>query len=281
MSPPAPKTVPPARRGVPPHGGIPPAVFAAINDRLDELERENRVRILLAVESGSRAWGFPSPDSDFDVRFVYAHDLGWYLSLDSRRDVIELPIEGDLDINGWDIKKALSLLIKPNPVLLEWLQSPIAYRADEGVKNQLMALANRTAHRRPLMHHYLHHGRAQFRDHIDGRDTVSLKRYFYVVRPALALRWIRQHPDRLVPMALPELLSGLDMPGHAVSAIEDLISRKTRSRELGEGKRSRVLDELVLTEFELAERSAPERTPIPLDLLDGANSLFRELVRAP
>ena len=279
MSPPTETTVTHLARGAP-HGGIPPAVSAAINHRLDELERENRVRILLAVESGSRAWGFPSPDSDFDVRFVYAHDVDGYLSLDMRRDVIELPIEGDLDINGWDIKKALSLLIKPNPVLLEWLQSPITYRADEGVKSRLMALAKRTAHRRPLTHHYLHHGRAQFRDHIDGRDTVSLKRYFYVVRPALALRWIRQHPDRLVPMALPELLSGLEMPGHAIGAIEDLITRKTRSRELGQGKRSPVLDELVLTEFELAEKAAPERTPIPLDLLDSANTLFRELVRA-
>lgn len=254
---------------------------AAINDRLDELEHENRVRILLAVESGSRAWGFPSPDSDFDVRFVYAHDVDWYLSLDTRRDVIELPIEGDLDINGWDIKKALTLLIKPNPVLLEWLQSPITYRADEDAKSRLMALAKRTAHRRPLIHHYLHHGRAQFRDHIDGRDIVSLKRYFYVVRPALALRWIREHPDRLVPMALPQLLSGLDMPGHAVSAIEDLMARKGRSRELGEGRRDRVLDELARTEFELAERTASERTPIPTDLVDSANGLFRRLVGAP
>ena len=239
------------------------------------------MRILLAVESGSRAWGFPSPDSDFDVRFVYAHDVDWYLSLDTRRDVIELPIEDDLDINGWDIKKALSLLLKPNPVLLEWLQSPITYRVDEGVKSRLMALAERTAHRRPLVHHYLHHGRAQFRDHIDGRATVSLKRYLYVVRPALALKWIRQHPDRLVPMALPQLLSGLAMQGDAVSAIEDLIARKTRSRELGEGKRSSVLDDLALTEFELAERTAPEPTPMPPDLLDSANSLFRQLVRAP
>ena len=253
---------------------------AAINDRLDELEHENGVRILLAVESGSRAWGFPSPDSDFDVRFVYAHDVDWYMSLDTRRDVIELPVDGDLDINGWDIKKALSLLIKPNPVLLEWLQSPITYRADGGVKSRLMALAERTAHRRPLMHHYLHHGRAQFRDHIEGRDTVPLKRYFYVVRPALALRWIRMRPDRIVPMALPQLVSGLDIPGQAVGAIEDLISRKARSRELGEGQRSCVLDELVQTEFELAEKTAPEPTPTPLDLLDSANSLFRQLVRA-
>ena len=280
MSPPAPKNAPGLPSRAPP-GGIPPAVFAAINDRLDELEHANRVRILLAVESGSRAWGFPSTDSDFDVRFVYAHDVDWYLSLDTRRDVIELPIEDDLDINGWDIKKALSLLLKPNPVLLEWLQSPITYRVDEGVKSRLMALAERTAHRRPLVHHYLHHGRAQFRAHIDGRATVSLKRYLYVVRPALALKWIRQLPDRLVPMALPQLLSGLAMQGDAVSAIEDLIARKTRSRELGEGKRSSVLDDLALTEFELAERTAPERTPIPADLLDSANSLFRQLVRAP
>ena len=88
-----------------------------IVNRLEEIERSESVRILLAVESGSRAWGFPSPDSDYDVRFLYARPRDWYLSIDARRDVIECPIEDVLDINGWDIRKALHLLLKANPVL--------------------------------------------------------------------------------------------------------------------------------------------------------------------
>jgi len=104
---------------------IPPAARMRILADLGRIEREEGVRILFAVESGSRAWGFPSPDSDYDARFVYARPADWYLSLAPGRDVVELPIDGDYDTNGWDIRKALNLLLKPNPVLLEWLSSPI------------------------------------------------------------------------------------------------------------------------------------------------------------
>ncbi|MEM6906851.1 MAG: nucleotidyltransferase domain-containing protein, partial [Pseudomonadota bacterium] len=98
---------------------------AEIMAKLTGIERDFGVRILFAIESGSRAWGFPSPDSDYDVRFVYVHPTDWYLSLTPGRDVIELPIRDDLDIGGWDLRKALNLLLKPNPVMLEWLSSPI------------------------------------------------------------------------------------------------------------------------------------------------------------
>lgn len=95
---------------------IAPAMRARIAAELARVEREQEVRILYAIESGSRAWGFASPDSDYDVRFIYARPRDWYLSIEARRDVIELPIAGDLDVNGWDVKKALTLLCKPNPV---------------------------------------------------------------------------------------------------------------------------------------------------------------------
>ena len=111
------------------------------------------MQILFAFESGSRAWGFPSPDSDYDARFVYARSLDWYLSIAPGRDVIELPIEGDLDINGWDIQKALGLLLKPNPVLLEWLSSPVRYHWNEKVRDQLISFSNVIAHNRTCLHH--------------------------------------------------------------------------------------------------------------------------------
>ena len=107
---------------------IPSKIADEIGARLAAVEQEHNVTILLAIESGSRAWGFPSPASDFDVRFVYVNPLEFYLSINPGRDVIELPIDGVFDIGGWDLQKALRLLIKPNPVIMEWIRSPITYR---------------------------------------------------------------------------------------------------------------------------------------------------------
>ena len=98
-----------------------------IYKKLQEIEQQENVKILLAVESGSRAWGFASPDSDYDVRFIYVRPKEEYLRLDKVRDVIELPIDNILDINGWDIQKTLRLLYKSNPTLFEWFSSPIIY----------------------------------------------------------------------------------------------------------------------------------------------------------
>ena len=125
---------------------IDPAIRARIDDILSGIETREGVRLLFAIESGSRAWGFPSPDSDYDVRFVYVRSVDWYLSLELGRDVIELPVDAGMDVNGWDIRKALGLLLKPNPVLLEWLDSPIRYRWDAQACDALSALAGKVAH---------------------------------------------------------------------------------------------------------------------------------------
>ena len=108
---------------------IPDNVRAEILTRMHNAEKEHGVRILLAVESGSRAWGFESPNSDFDARFIYVHPRDWYLSvgLEEQRDVIEYPIVDDIDLNGWDLRKALRLFWKSNPAFVEWIQSPIVY----------------------------------------------------------------------------------------------------------------------------------------------------------
>ena len=119
---------------------IAPDVLDEIQQRLDLIVAEEDVRLLFAVESGSRAWGFPSPDSDYDVRFVYARHITDYLRLEDRRDVIERPIVDEIDLNGWDIKKALQLMLKSNAVISEWLQSPIVYRAEPSVVDDLIAI---------------------------------------------------------------------------------------------------------------------------------------------
>ncbi|MDO9488483.1 MAG: nucleotidyltransferase domain-containing protein, partial [Sphingomonadaceae bacterium] len=124
-------------------------------DCLHHLEREHDVTILFAAESGSRAWGFPSPDSDYDVRFVYAHRRDWYLSIEpARRDVIEQAIEADLDVSGWDLRKALGLALKPNPVLHEWLMSPIVYRQHDAMAAKLREFTSVVLAATPPVGHY-------------------------------------------------------------------------------------------------------------------------------
>jgi predicted nucleotidyltransferase len=137
---------------------IAPEIRARIEAELKAIRQRESVRILFAIESGSRAWGFPSPDSDFDVRFAYAHSADWYLTIAPGRDVIKLPISDMLDINGWDIKKALALLLKPNPVALEWLSSPIRYEWRDEVCQRLIDFSKRGAHGPACLHHYLHLG---------------------------------------------------------------------------------------------------------------------------
>jgi predicted nucleotidyltransferase len=252
---------------------------ALIDEKLDAIVREEGVRILFAVESGSRAWGFPSPDSDYDVRFVYVRPLDWYLSIFEGRDVIELPIEDDLDINGWDLKKALQLLVKPNPVLLEWLRSPIVYRSEPDAVARMTTLAEHTDHLRPSTYHYLHLAEGQYDRIVDGRDEVPLKKYFYVLRPAMALRFLRLSPDKPVPMDLASLISGADMPKAATDLIDVLRARKAVTRELGNGPRMAEIDTFV--QAEIADAKARlDTTPEPRPhLLAEANALFRDLVK--
>src|SRR5687768_15680 len=121
-------------------GLITPQIFSEISRLLSALEKDNDVRIVFACESGSRAWGFPSPDSDYDVRFIYVHKRDFYLSIRETRDVID-KTTGDLDVGGWDFRKMLRLMAKSNPVPWEWLQSPVAYVDRDGFKESLLEVS--------------------------------------------------------------------------------------------------------------------------------------------
>ncbi len=159
-----------------------------ILEKLNEIEKNENVRILLAVESGSRAWGFASPDSDYDVRFIYVHPKEAYLRLEKTRDVIELPIEGELDINGWDLDKTLRLLRASNPTLFEWFSSPIVYR-ETAFAQEFRGIMQRYFSSKRGLSHYLSMASSNYREYLKG-DTVKAKKYFYVLRPILACRWI-------------------------------------------------------------------------------------------
>ena len=134
---------------------VAPEMRAEILACLARLESEHAVTVLFACESGSRGWGFASPDSDYDVRFIYVNRLSWYLSVEPGRDVIEEPIDGDLDVNGWDLRKTLQLLRQSNPTLLEWLRSPIVYREEDTPMARLRALAEQQFSAVRGYHHYV------------------------------------------------------------------------------------------------------------------------------
>ena len=159
-----------------------------ILNKLNEIESRENVRILLAVESGSRAWGFASPDSDYDVRFIYVRPREDYLRLEKTRDVIELPIEGELDINGWDLNKTLRLLRASNPTLFEWFSSPIVYR-ETAFADEFRSVMKKYYSSRRGLNHYLSMASDNYREYLKG-ETVKAKKYFYVLRPVLACRWI-------------------------------------------------------------------------------------------
>ena len=162
---------------------------AHIIQNLSDIEHAENVRIFFACESGSRAWGFPSADSDYDVRFLYIRPVEWYLSILEDRDVIEKPISGDLDINGWDLKKALGLFRKSNPPLMEWLGSPIVYRETGTIAQRMRDLAPTFYSPISSTYHYLQMARRNFREYLHG-EQVWVKKYFYVLRPLFAVQWL-------------------------------------------------------------------------------------------
>lgn len=241
-----------------------------VGRRLDAVAAEHGVDILYAAESGSRAWGFPSPDSDYDCRFVYRHRREWYLSVEEARDVIECPLDDRaVDLSGWDLRKTLRLFLKSNPALHEWLASPFIYRADGAFAAALRDGAREHYCRATLARHYTHIAERQFRDYIAGQAAPRLKKYFYAVRPLLCALWLDRRPT-LPPMALDALLEAADLPVAVRGAVDALVAHKRGVPELGTGPAIPVLDAWI------AERLAgaaalcarlPERAP-PLGFVD-------------
>lgn len=198
-----------------------------ILEKLKSIEHQFDVKILYACESGSRAWGFASPDSDFDVRFIYVHKMDYYLAIDEQRDVIELPINDMLDINGWEIRKALRLFRKSNAPIYEWLQSPIVYGQDEAFVQSIRSLMTFHFSARAGMHHYLSMAKGVFESEL-STEMVRLKKYFYALRPVLAARWIADLKS-VPPMDFNSLRKL--MPGQFEGAVDKLLAIKTKVDE--------------------------------------------------
>jgi uncharacterized protein len=249
------------------------AVVAKVRQRLGQIIENERVAIPLAIESGSRAWGFPSPDSDYDCRFVFVRSFEKSVTLFPARDVIETPITPIFDVSGWELSKALKLMLKGNAVILEWLTSPFTYRADSEFRSALLSLSEQVVDRHLVGRHYYHLASSQIGRYLSHPENVPLKKLFYALRPLVALRWLDCNPGRAVaPMHFPELCLGANLPSKLASVIDELLAVKAVTREMGEGPLPLPIADFLRDEFEKASswgRLTLKQDPKAKDLIDG------------
>ncbi|WP_231475338.1 nucleotidyltransferase domain-containing protein [Persephonella sp. KM09-Lau-8] len=219
--------------------------------KLEEIRKENNITILYACESGSRAWGFESPDSDYDIRFIYVNKLDYYLFIQPERDTIEIT-EEPFDFVGWDLKKALSLLRKSNPSIIEWLNSPIIYKKDEEFFQKIKELANLSFNPKAMMYHYLSMAKTNYRTYLKT-DQVKIKKYFYVIRPILSLIWIEKNKT-IPPIKFEELFNQVEIEEKVRHAINNLLVIKKQKRELDLYPRIEKLNQFIEEKLEYYEQ---------------------------
>ena len=246
-----------------------------IIEKLRELEQQQHIKILYACESGSRAWGFASPDSDFEVRFIYARKAEEYLSIAEVRDVIEMPINEVLDIGGWDIKKALKLFLKSNSPLYEWLQSPIVYFQDDGFASELQTLMPKYFSLRAGASHYLSMTINTFQNDLQS-DEVKLKKYFYAIRPILACKWIVEKLE--CPPIKFGILRTLITENDVQNAIDDLMERKSQSAEKAFISPVTIIDKWLIQAIEYCKLGLTDLKP-EKHTVEELNTFFRKYIQ--
>ena len=247
-----------------------------ILENLQMIEGEKEVNVFYACESGSRAWGFPSADSDYDVRFLYLHPVNRYLSINEKRDVIEVSLKGQLDINGWDLKKALVLFRKSNPPLLEWLNSPIVYQEKYTIVSELRELAKTYYSPTACVYHYWHMAQGNATEYIKG-EKIKTKKYFNILRPIVAIKWIEQGYG-VPPTSFVVTMDRVIPDGRLRDAINELITLKKAGTELDYGEQIPVISNFINTELDRLEQSQKQykNNTAPSELL---SDLFRRTLR--
>ena len=226
-----------------------------ILDKLSRTEKERGIDVLYAAESGSRAWGFASSDSDYDCRFIYKRPLLEYITIGApKRDVIELPTEQKLDINGWDIFKALGLLSKSNPNLIEWLFSPVIYLESGGVAESMRQYSASYCNERACAYHYLNMAKGNYSRYIKPNPSVQRKKYLYVLRPLACLEWIRSNKG-FPPVKFTDVLGGISL-GCVADAMNSLLEEKVLGKEQGPGPHDALLDSYIQTSLDDFEQWA-------------------------
>lgn len=219
-----------------------------IKKELLRLEEQHDIKILYAVESGSRAWGFASTDSDWDVRYIYIHNLDWYLNIDREKDSQEKILPNDIDLSGWELQKALRLFRKSNPPMLEWLRSPIVYLQQFSTADRLRELTKEYFSPKSCLYHYLHMAEGNFKAYLQ-KDFVRVKKYFYVLRPILACDWIKQ-TNTMAPMEFQKLVDSQVTDQLVKTEIQNLLTRKTAGEELSEEPKNQILSDFLEQKIE-------------------------------
>lgn len=245
-----------------------------IQAELEAIEKTEDVKILHCVESGSRAWGFASPDSDYDVRFIYVRKPGFYLRLDKTRDVIEWRLDDVLDINGWDLQKALRLLHSSNPTLFEWNSSPIVYKTT-AEWSEIRKIITGYFVSKSGLHHYLSTASGNYREYLKAEE-VKLKKYFYVLRPLLACKWILAQGTP-PPMLFSELCEA-ELEPEIKPYVDELLAAKINTPEIAAGRRvdalNEYLDREIAKTLEIADAMSGEKR----QGWDELNALFAAIV---
>lgn len=256
---------------------IPEDIRTEILRRLRNAEAEHDIRILFAIESGSRAWGFASPNSDYDVRFIYMREPEWYqaVDLEERRDVIEYPIVDDIDLNGWDVRKALRLFWKSNPAFVEWIQSPITYIDQSLFREAALALLPEIYSPEKGIYHYRSMAKTNYRGYL-REPVVRLKKYFYVLRPLLAARWIAK-TGSAAPIEFDTLLSLLQQESLVLSEVHTLLEQKRGAPELGLAPAVPPLNSFIEAELEGGSVEIPQKSRAP-NVVNQLNELFHRVL---
>jgi predicted nucleotidyltransferase len=253
---------------------IPPDVRTEILDRIRAAEEEHDVRVLLAVESGSRAWGFESPNSDYDARFIYVNSRDWYLSvnLEDQRDVIEYPIVDNIDLNGWDLRKALRLFSKSNPAFVEWIQAPIVYSEATTFASAVRQMLPAVYSCENSIYHYRSMAKTNYRGYLRA-DLIPLKKYFYVLRPLLSVLWLERYGSP-APIEFHKLLHLIEGNRSLLGDINALLERKRAAPAMGLEAPVRSIHAFVESELERLESIVPS-TSQRGDVFPALNEVFR------
>lgn len=218
-----------------------------INDniisKLKQTEEDHNVKIALAIESGSRAWGFASEDSDYDCRFIYTHPKDWYISVFDKKDTIIYDVDKIFDINGWDIKKVLKHISKSNAVMFEWLSSNQIYVKNDEVKIILNDLAADFFNPISVSYHYLSIAKNKLNEILDDEiinNKTKLKKYFYVMRPIANLNFIYDF-NKMPPIEYDKTLSCIKIDDKIYDQIQIFKNIKIKTDESFEIPRNDIL----------------------------------------
>ncbi len=223
-----------------------------IIDKLKQLEKDEQIKILLAVETGSRAWGFPSPDSDYDIRLIYKKEQDWYIQLSEGQDHVSyMSDDEELDLTGWELRKALRLITKSNASLAERLQSPIVYMAKEGFAKEMLNLAQDFFSPIAVLHHYRSMAIKRM-ESITENSSYRLKSLFYALRASCACRWVLEN-DTYPPIVYQELLKGISVSTDIKQRIAELVDLKSMKNEAYLHEGEAMLIQFVKDNLEEAE----------------------------